>query len=253
MKETWPKVQTDNLRWQVIKPFIKLAISGALCISAEAWAFHVTTILSGLIGTIELDAHVICLTMAEFLFLSFPFAIGIAASIRVGQLIGEQKPVDAQRSTKMSFLLTLLFQIILIAIIVPFKDSLGTLFTSDEDVTSIVAEIIPIWVVFMIGDSVQAVTGGVLRGLGKQKLCLLLNILGFWVLGVPIGATLSFAAGVGVFGLWWGLVIGIYVTAMIGLLILRFRMDWQKEAEMSINRLSTLSRRSTNHNEDGSK
>ena len=248
MKETWPTIQSQNLRWHVIKPFIKLAISGALSISAEAWSFEITTILSGLLGTIELDAHVICLNMAAFLFLSFPFAIGIAASIRVGQLIGEQKPVDAQRSTRMSFLLTLVFQIILIAIIVPFKDSLGSLFTSDEDVANLVAEIIPIWCVFMIGDSIQAVTGGVLRGLGKQKLCLLLNILGFWVLGVPLGATLTFAAGLGVFGLWWGLVIGIYCTAIIGMLILRFSMDWRKEAEKSIRRLSTLTTRSTKHN-----
>jgi MATE family multidrug resistance protein len=248
MKETWPTIQSQNLRWHVIKPFIKLAISGALSISAEAWSFEITTILSGLLGTIELDAHVICLNMAAFLFLSFPFAIGIAASIRVGQLIGEQKPVDAQRSTRMSFLLTLVFQIILIAIILPFKNSLGSLFTSDEDVANLVSDIIPIWCVFMIGDSIQAVTGGVLRGLGKQKLCLLLNILGFWVLGVPLGATLTFAAGLGVFGLWWGLVIGIYCTAIIGMLILRFSMDWRKEAEKSIRRLSTLTTRSTKHN-----
>jgi MATE family multidrug resistance protein len=248
MKETWPSIKTENLRWQVMKPFAKLAFSGALSITAEAWSFEITTILSGIIGTVELDAHVISLNMAAFLFLSFPFAIGIAASIRVGQLIGEQKAVDAQRSARTSFLLTVAFQIIFIAIVVPFKDSLGRLFTTDEEVTSLVAEIIPIWCMFMIGDSIQAVTGGVLRGLGRQKLCLLLNILGYWVLGVPMGATLSFAASLGVFGLWWGLVIGIYSTAVIGILILRFRMDWRKEAAKSIKRLSTLTRHSTKHN-----
>ena len=249
MKETWPTLQIENLRWNVIEPFIKLAISGALSISAEAWTFEVTTILSGLLGTIELDAHVICLNMATFLFLSFPFAIGIAASIRIGQLIGEQKPINAQRSARASFLLTLIFQVFLIALVVPFKDSLGSLFTNDNEVANLVAEIIPIWCVFMIGDSVQAVTGGVLRGLGRQKLCLLLNILGFWVLGVPIGASLTFAAGSGVFGLWWGLVIGIYCTAVIGIIILRFRMNWKREAEKSMERLSTLTSRSTKHND----
>ena len=146
-------------------------------------------------------------------------------------MIGERKSADAQRSAQTSFLLALVFQFILIAIMLPFKDSLGKLFTIDDDVANLVAEIIPIWCIFMIGDSVQAVTGGVLRGLGRQKLTLMLNILGFWVLGVPIGAALTFAAGLGVFGLWWGLVIGIYCTAIIGILILRFRMDWRKEAE----------------------
>ena len=185
--------------------------------------------------------------MAAFVFFSFPFAIGIAASIRVGQLIGDQKAEDAQRSARASFLLSLVLQLVLFAIIVPFKDSLGRLFTNDEDVTNVVAEIIPIWCVFMIGDSIQAVTGGVLRGLGQQTLVLLLNVLGFWVLGVSIGAALAFATELGVFGLWWGLVIGIYSTTSIGILMLRYQIDWRKEAVKSMRRLSTLTSRNTRH------
>jgi len=240
LKETWPRVKRENLQYTAMKPFLKLALSGALSITFESWSFEITTILSGLISTVALDAHVIALNLAAFLFLSFPFAIGIAASIRVGQLIGQRKAVDAQRSSKVSYFLTLVFTTILIVIIVPLKDSLGSLFTINEEVKDLVAEIIPIWCTFMIGDSVQAVSGGVLRGLGKQKVVLFLNILAFWVLGVPIGATLTFAAGLGVFGLWWGLVIGIYSGAVIGILLLRFRTDWRKEAEKTIRRLSTL-------------
>jgi MATE family multidrug resistance protein len=219
--------------------------------TSSAWSFEITTILSGLISTVALDAHVIALNLAAFLFLSFPFAIGIAASIRVGQLIGQGKAVDAQRSSKASYFLTLVFTTILIVIIVPLKDSLGSLFTINEEVKNLVAEIIPIWCTFMIGDSVQAVSGGVLRGLGKQKVVLFLNILAFWVLGVPIGATLTFAAGLGVFGLWWGLVIGIYSTAVIGILLLRFRTDWRKEAEKTIRRLSTLGQSTKREGENG--
>lgn len=251
LKETWPRIEIENLRFRVMKPFAKLALSGALSITAEAWCFEITTILSGLLGTVALDAHVIVLNMAAFLFLSFPFAIGIAASIRVGQLIGDQKAEDAQRSARASFLLSLVLQLVLFAIIVPFKDSLGRLFTNDEDVTNVVAEIIPIWCVFMIGDSIQAVTGGVLRGLGQQTLVLLLNVLGFWVLGVSIGAALAFATELGVFGLWWGLVIGIYSTTSIGILMLRYQIDWRKEAVKSMRRLSTLTSRHTRFIDNG--
>ena len=202
LKDTWPVFSGINMKYSVLKPFWKLAISGALSFSAEAWSFEITTILAGLLGTVALDAHMITLTIATFIYLSFPFAVGLAASIRVGQLIGEQKPQDAQRSSQASFIISGIIQAILIAIIVPCRDLLGNLFSSDEDVANLVSQLIPISFLFMMGDAFQSCAGGVLRGLGRQKLVLLLNILGFWILAVPIGSILAFVVGVGVFGFW---------------------------------------------------
>ena len=53
----------------------------------------------------------------------------------------------------------------------------------------------------MMADSIQSTAGGALRGLGRQRLVLALNILGFWVLAVPIGSLLTFVADIGVKGL----------------------------------------------------
>jgi MATE family multidrug resistance protein len=239
LRDTLPIFSRENLTQSVLKPFWKLAISGALSITAEAWSFEITTILAGLLGTVALDAHIITLTIATFLFLSFPFAIGIAASIRVGQLIGNFNSKDAKRSSHSSYVLSIITQAVLIAILLPLKDVLGHLFSSDDDVANLVSELIPISCAFMIGDSFQATTGGVLRGLGRQKLVLWLNLLGFWVLAVPIGAILAFAVDLGVFGLWWGMVIGIYLSAFIGLWSLR-RVNWEHEAKKTLKRLSTI-------------
>ncbi len=114
--------------------------------------------------------------MATFVFLSFPFAVGIAASlVRVGQLIGDQKPIDANHSSHTSYFLSSIIQAVLIAVLLPCKDILGDLFSSDEEVSHQVSELIPISCIFMMGDAIQATTGGVLRGLGRQKLVLWLN------------------------------------------------------------------------------
>ena len=239
LRETLPVYGRENLRRDVLRPFWKLAASGAASFSAEAWSFEVTTILAGLLGTVALDAHTITLTISTFLFLSFPFAIGLAASIRVGQLVGEHRPTDARRSSQSSFILSSSTQVVLIAILLPCKDILGDLFSSDEDVSALVADLIPISCIFMMGDAIQATTGGVLRGLGRQKLVFRLNMLGFWVLGVPLGAILTFAVGLGVFGLWWGMVIGIYLSAALGLYFLR-RVDWNNEAKKAEKRLSII-------------
>lgn len=198
--------------------------------------------MAGLLGVIALDAHIITLTVATFIFLSFPFAIGIAASIRVGQLIGDQRAKDARRSSHASFVLSGAVQFLLSIAMVVCKDIVGDLFSDDTDVADLVTILIPISCLFMMGDAIQATIGGVLRGLGRQSLVLWLNILGFWVCAVPIGAVLTFVVDLGVNGLWWGFMIGIYTSAAVGIWFLKVHIDWDQETKKTFARLSIMTK-----------
>ena len=204
LAKTWPVFSSSRL-WQndgkLLKGFLQLAGSGALALTAEAWSFEISTVLAGLLGTVELDAHIITLSIATFCYLSFPFAIAIATTIRIGHLIGDGRDKDAKRSSFASFCLTGIVQASLILIVWPSSAALGKLFSNDEDVSDLVAKLLPLSCVFMMADSIQSTAGGVLRGLGRQRLVLILNVIGFWILAVPFGATLTFAADVGVKGL----------------------------------------------------
>ena len=86
---------------------------------------------------------------------------------------------------------------------------------------------------------IGSITYLVFRGLGRQKLVLLLAILAFWVLGVPLGAILTFVVGLGVAGLWWGFAIGVYVASIIGIWRLR-RVKWDHETTRTLKRLSSV-------------
>ena len=201
---TWPKFQPMRLfdnKAELLKRFWRLAAAGALSFAAEAWSFEVTTIMAGLLGVVALDAHILTLSIATFIYLSFPFAIGLAASIRVGHLTGEGRAADAQRSSTASFWLTAIVQATLIVILWPSSSALGDFFSSNDDVADLVAELLPLSCVFMMADSIQSTAGGIMRGLGRQRLVLGLNIAGYWILAVPVGAILTFAADIGVKGL----------------------------------------------------
>jgi MATE family multidrug resistance protein len=237
--DTFPSFSLENLRFRTIKPFVSLAFSGALSFACEAWSFEVTTILAGLLGTTELNAHSITLGIATFLYLSFPFAVGIATSIRVGQLIGDGCSGDAKRACLVSYAVNLIISIVLIAVLFPCSQFLGDAFSSDDEVSEMVATLIPLSCIFIVGDAISANTGGVMRGLGRQNLVLVLNIIAFWVLAIPIGALLTFVADVGVRGLWIGFSIGIYTAALIGILFLK-RVNWGDESAKSRRRVSTL-------------
>lgn len=47
---------------------------------------------------------------------------------------------------------------------------------------------------------VQAVTGSILRGVGKQRIGAVCNLVGYYCIGIPIGLSLMFAAKMGIVG-----------------------------------------------------
>lgn len=76
--------------------FLQLGLPGGLMMAADASSFDVTTAMAGALGTVELDAHTAILTLCVFLFISFPFGVATASTIRVGNLLGAGQPHQAR-------------------------------------------------------------------------------------------------------------------------------------------------------------
>ena len=55
---------------------------------------------------------------------------------------------------------------------------------------------------------------GVLRGLGDTRTPMLWNLVGHWLIGLPLGYSLCFVLGLGVIGLWWGLSTGLIICGV---------------------------------------
>lgn len=66
--------------------------------------------------------------------------------------------------------------------------------------------------VYQLPDGLYGVASGVLRGLGMQATLLVVNLGGFWGIGMVLGILLTFKAGLSIMGLWFGLLSGITAT-----------------------------------------
>ncbi|MGB1840974.1 MAG: MATE family efflux transporter, partial [Longimicrobiales bacterium] len=66
-------------------------------------------------------------------------------------------------------------------------------------------------------------SAGALRGVGDTRVPMLLNLLGFWCVGLPVSWLLGFPLDAGPQGVWWGLATGIAVVAVLLLFRLRRR------------------------------
>lgn len=178
-----------------------------------------------------LAAHMITLNLASNTFM-VPLGISIAAAVRVGQAVGAQDRADAVHTAKIHMLTGVGAMAVLAIVMRVIPGPIASLYTSDADVIAEAAILIGIAAVFQIFDGMQVVCIGILRGLGDTKAALPINIFGFWVVGLPAALWLGFSAkvpykgwrwglGQGPAGLWWGLVLGLVVVAV--LLFLRVR------------------------------
>jgi MATE family multidrug resistance protein len=68
---------------------------------------------------------------------------------------------------------------------------------------------------FQYPDGIQALSAGALRGLKDTRAPMLITVLAYWWLGMPLGAWLGIGLGWGAQGMWWGLILGLAVAALL--------------------------------------
>ena len=95
-----------------------------------------------------------------------------------------------------------------------FRDFLPTLFITDADVIATASGLLIIAAFFQIFDGVQVVSLGILRGLQDVKVPTLATFVAYWIIGLPVGYLLAFEFGYGIKGVWYGLSIGLGITAV---------------------------------------
>ena len=73
---------------------------------------------------------------------------------------------------------------------------------------------------FQISDGLQVVSLGILRGVSDVNIPTIFTLVAYWGIGLPVGYILGFYYGMGVKGIWIGLLIGLSTSAL--LLVTRF-------------------------------
>jgi len=54
-----------------------------------------------------------------------------------------------------------------------------------------------------------------MRGMGRPKAGAVVNVIGFYVVGLPLAWLLAFPLGLGIIGIWWGLAAALGGVALM--------------------------------------
>lgn len=208
-----------------IQPLLKMLKLGApigVQFFFEFGIFGAIGLAMGLIGTIPMAAHQVALNLASLTFMA---AVGVmqAASVVVGQAVGSDDAPRARRSAGAGLVIVTGLMVITGGSFLLFPEILAGWYTNQPEVLAITVSLIPIAGFFQVFDGLQAVAAGVLRGVGDTVVPMIVNLLGFWIIGLPVSLYLGFRTSLGPDGLWWGLVVGLAAVSVFLLLRVRIR------------------------------
>ncbi len=200
----------------------------------EFGAFACVALMMGWLGTRQMAGHQVAINLASLTFM-VPLGVGDAASVLVGHSVGRADAAGARSSARAALLCGAGFMSCTALAFLTGPGFFARLYTADAGVVAVAATLLPLAGVFQVFDGLQVVAGGILRGLGETRVAMLVNILGYWLLGLPVSWLLGIRAGWGPIGLWWGLVLGLAVVATVLLVRVRIALGRQ-QARVVIDR-----------------
>lgn len=189
----------------------------------ELGSFAVAALLMGWLGTYAMGAHQIAINLASLTYM-VPLGISSAVAVRVGYAVGRGDPPGARRSAAAALVCGGVFMALAGILFFAAPGDLARLYTEQSAILALASSLIPIAGFFQIFDGLQIVAAGILRGLGDTRGPLVINLLGFWLIGLPVSVFLAFPAGAGPTGIWWGFVAGLGSVAVFLLARVHFRL-----------------------------
>ncbi len=196
----------------------KLGSNIGLLLWFEVGLFTVSALIMGIIGRDTVAAYIIAIQLASLTFM-VPLGISQAATVRVGLSYGAQDPDGMKRAGWASFVLATGFMMITSLVMLLFPEQLIGLFldkanAESQSVRTLAISFLGFAALFQVVDGVQAVAGGMLRGLQDTKVPLIIGGIGYWLVGMPIGLLLAFTYDLKGAGMWIGLASGLAFVAV---------------------------------------
>ncbi|EGV64041.1 ethionine resistance protein [Yamadazyma tenuis] len=192
---------------------IYLAIPGLIMLEAEFLAFEILTLIASYLGTVALAAQSVGSTMASLTY-QIPFAIGIAASTRIANYLGAGLAESAKKSTQVALSFGLVISAFNFIVLFTFDRQIANMFTSDERVIKAIEGVMWLIALMQVSDAVNANSAGCLRGQGQTKIGGIVNLVSYYIVGLPLSIYLTF------YSPWKGTLDGLWIGSTVALTLI---------------------------------
>ena len=209
----WRPWSRECLDPRGLRHVLRLGTPVGLQIGFEACAFSCSTLMAGWLGRAPLAGHQIVLNLASLSFM-VPLGVSQGAATRVGNLLGAGDRAGMRLAARGALLLSVLVMSCSALTFSLFRFQLPRLYSDDAQVVALAAQILPLAAAFQLFDGLQVVAGGMLRGMGRPDAAALVNLLGYYVVALPLAYLAGFTWQRGLPGIWMALALGLMVVAL---------------------------------------
>ncbi|XP_048229408.1 protein DETOXIFICATION 12 isoform X1 [Ricinus communis] len=216
-----------------IGEFFRLAIPSAVMSCLEWWSFELVVLLSGLLPNPRLETSVlsICITTISTIY-CIAYGLGAAASTRVSNELGAGNPQAARIAVYAVLFLGIVESTLVSGTLFASRHVFGYAFSNSKEVVDYVTTISPLISLSVIMDCLQGVLSGVARGCGWQHVGAYVNLVAFYICGIPVAVLLGFWLKFRGIGLWIGIQVGEVIQVVL-LAIVTGCINWEKQAKMA--------------------
>ena len=205
--------------WPRFAALLKLGLPIAGILAFEVTIFNAAAMLMGWIGANSLAAHMIALQIAAISFM-VPLGLNQAVTVRVGLAFGARDPEGISRAGWTAYAMGVGFMAMMALLMITAPRLLISAFIDINDpgnaeVVSLAVAFLAFAALFQIADGAQAVASGMLRGLHDTTMPMIYAGIGYWGVGLPLGAVLAFWFGLKGNGIWIGLSAGLASVAVL--------------------------------------
>lgn len=233
-----------------LKEVIRLGWPISVSVIFEGMLFNAAIFLVGLIGVIEVAAYQIGLNVVTMAFM-LPWGLSMAGAVRIGLSAGA-KNISAVRRAALVCMVSATLGMSMIALFVALRpEFIAGIYIETENpenhiLLGWVVGFLPIACAFMVFDAMQVACNQLLRGLKDVTYPMFATALSFWGVGFSFAYILSQHTSLGAYGVWYGLMSGLIMAAFLLGLRLYYLVWGQKEPDVWLESLATLTSDTTN-------
>ncbi|MGV3510272.1 MAG: MATE family efflux transporter, partial [Sphingobacteriaceae bacterium] len=133
---------------------------------------------------------------------------------------------ELRLSANSNYHIVIVFMVFTAMVFVGLNQVLPLIYTTDKSVIVIASQLLIIAGLFQLFDGAQVVGLGILRGMGDVNVPTFITFIAYWIIGLPIAYVLGITLSMGTNGVWYGLTLGLLVSA--ALLFMRYRHTVKK-------------------------
>ena len=193
---------------------IRMGFPVGLQMGVETASFSLSVIMMGWLGEIALAAHQIVGVITTLGFMVY-YGIAAAVTIRVSAFKRWKDRINVRRASFAGLHLIFGAAFLVIIGVYIFRNQMGYLFTTEENVVEMVAILAYSVILYQLGDGLQILFANALRGISDVKYMAWMASICHFGLALPIGYICGFVLNWGAIGIWCGFPISLTTLGII--------------------------------------